>query len=208
MTREKRALLAACLFLAVGMSPVAAQEADWPCVQRLVPELAAGQMWSGPPLDGPTAGPVPPDLDRLARELIDPALPPERLRERIAAFAAGLPAEARADGLARLFSTALDRINAERADLIAGIKAYAHRQRGLAERIAAENHALDRLHADPSAPAARIDELQAARNWDQRIYADRQRSLRLVCEQPVLLEQRAFALARLIQDHLSQDRVP
>jgi hypothetical protein len=200
-------LLAVGIGLAVPAAG-AAQEANWPCVQRLVPELAAGQMWSGPPLDDLGDGPASPDLDRLAKELIDPALPPERLQERIAAFAAGLPAEARADGLTRLFSTALDRINAERADLIAGIKAYARRQRGLAERITAENRELDRLHADPNAPAARIDELQTARNWDQRIFADRQRSLRLVCEQPVLLEQRAFALARLIQDHLPRDRQP
>ena len=27
------------------------QSTDWPCVQRLVPKLEAGQMWSGPPLE-------------------------------------------------------------------------------------------------------------------------------------------------------------
>ena len=29
-----------------------AQEADWPCVQRLVPKLEAGQVWSGPAAGG------------------------------------------------------------------------------------------------------------------------------------------------------------
>jgi hypothetical protein len=32
-----------------------------------------------------------------------------------------------------------------------------------------------------------------------RVFDDRQRSLRVVCDQPVLLEQRAFAISRLIQ---------
>jgi hypothetical protein len=34
------------------------------------------------------------------------------------------------------------------------------------------------------------------------VFTDRQRSLALVCDQPVRLEQRAFALARVIQEQL------
>ena len=49
------------LGLAMGLaltsvSQVEAQRAaagppDWPCVQRLIPELAWGTLWTGPPLD-------------------------------------------------------------------------------------------------------------------------------------------------------------
>lgn len=44
-------LLGHCLFSMAG--PAAAQEADpdWPCVQRLLPEIAGGMVWAGPPLD-------------------------------------------------------------------------------------------------------------------------------------------------------------
>jgi hypothetical protein len=35
-----------------------------------------------------------------------------------------------------------------------------------------------------------------------RIYDDRNRALRQVCDQPVQLEQRAFALARAIQNRI------
>jgi hypothetical protein len=44
--------------------------------------------------------------------------------------------------------------------------------------------------------------LIAERDWDVRIYDDRHSSLSYLCEQPVLLEQRAFALARTIVDQL------
>jgi hypothetical protein len=42
----------------------------------------------------------------------------------------------------------------------------------------------------------------ARRSWDMRLYEDRRDSLTYLCEQPVLLEQRAFALARAIAGHL------
>ena len=37
-----------------------------------------------------------------------------------------------------------------------------------------------------------------ALDWDQRIFTERQQSLTYVCETPVILEQRAFALGRII----------
>ena len=49
---------------------------------------------------------------------------------------------------------------------------------------------------------ARRQELEQQRLWDIRIYEDRERSLTYICEQPVLLEQRVFALAREIMGHL------
>ena len=36
-------------------------------------------------------------------------------------------------------------------------------------------------------------------DWDMRIYEERERSLTYVCEVPVLYEQRAFAIAKLIE---------
>ena len=47
------------------------------------------------------------------------------------------------------------------------------------------------------------EQLQTMRLWDTRIYTDRQKSMTLVCDQPVQLEQRAFALARIIQESIS-----
>ena len=58
------------------------------------------------------------------------------------------------------------------------------------------------LSALPASDAAKREELEQQRLWDIRIYEDRERSLTYICEQPVLLEQRVFALAREIMNHL------
>jgi hypothetical protein len=179
----------------------AAQQNDWPCVQRLVPRLEAGQMWAGPPLEDGAGEPAR-DLEALAEQLADPGLAPEAAAEKVGAYLDGVPPDRRGQALAQLFKATLDRINAERATLIEGIKRYARGQRRLAERIGAETRELDRLQRSGGGDAAQARDLQAARDWDARVFSDRQRSLGLVCDQPVRLEQRAFALARVIQEQL------
>jgi len=39
--------------------------------------------------------------------------------------------------------------------------------------------------------------------WDTRVFDERLQSLSYVCESPVLLEQRLFALSRHIMNHLN-----
>jgi hypothetical protein len=172
-------------------------------VQRLVPRLEAGQMWAGPPLENGAVEPAP-DIAPLAEQLADLGLAPEAVAEKVRAYQDGVPPDRRGQALARLFKVALDRINAERTTLIEGIKRYARGQRRLAERIGAETRELDRLQRSSGGDAATqvTQDLRAARDWDARIFGDRQRSLQLVCDQPVRLEQRAFALARVIQEQL------
>ena len=34
-----------------GALAAAGEDPDWPCVQRLVPEIAPAVIWAGPPLD-------------------------------------------------------------------------------------------------------------------------------------------------------------
>ena len=47
-----------------------------------------------------------------------------------------------------------------------------------------------------------IEELEDEIAWETRIYADRRRSITFVCESPVILERRAFAVARIVQEAL------
>lgn len=203
MTRNRRRvsarLVAAVLLL--GTSPALAQGSDWPCPQRLVPKLEPGQMWSGPALDSVPATPDP-AVAALSPKLLDLHAAPEALTAEVKTFSDGLPAERREAALAELFAVTLDRLNADRATLISGIKRYARGQRALAEKVAAETRSLEALRQQPSPDPVQLDELETARTWDTRIFSDRQHSLRLVCDQPVLVEQRAFALARIIQEQL------
>ena len=54
----------------------------------------------------------------------------------------------------------------------------------------------------PAPASAAASALEDALRWDTRIHDERNAALAYVCESPVILEQRAFALAREIQTHL------
>lgn len=197
-----RALCVAALLMATCRAApafAASGDPDWPCVQRLVPELAAGQMWSGKPLDElPAGAALDPSVATLPGELARRSVPLETAGARAAAALAAVPEARREDQKALVFRDTLAIINAERADLIAGIKRYARRQRQLAEKVTAGGRRLEELRSDP-AQAVSFQGAKTELDWDTRVFDDRQRSLGSLCDQPVLLEQRAFALARTIK---------
>jgi hypothetical protein len=192
-------VLAACLAVPVG-SRTAAQTADpqWPCIQRRVPELSVGQMWPGPP--SAEDGAEDPQLAAMARNLAPRRVSVEDITADAADALETVPPDARPAWLADLFAAILESINAERGDLIAGIGRYAARQQSLAERIEAMETELAALQQAPEAgrDLDRIEELQDSLAWETRIFKDRAQSLTYVCEAPVLLEQRAFAIGRAL----------
>ena len=207
--RHARSLVSAASLYALaaglGVSPAAAADPtdpDWPCIQRLVAELAAAQMWAGPPPDSvEETSSLDADLAQLAHRLASRSLPADEAQATIDRFADSLAPEARPGQLARLFHDVLQLINQERSQIIEGIKRYTRKQRHLAEKIALDSRKL--AHLQPgTTPDAETQELLDARQWDLRVFEDRQRILRQICEQPVLLEERAFALSRAMQSQL------
>jgi len=156
-------------------------------------------VWAGPPLDDVAM----PGDDRatlaLAGELAARRVPIEEAEKQIESFASPLDAEARPATLAALFKKTLEIINDDRASIINGIKKFSRGQRTLADKINARNDEIQAMNGDDI--LAR-DAAVAERDWDIRIFEDRRQSLTYLCEQPVLLEQRAFALARSMASHL------
>lgn len=192
---------ALALALATGAPMAGAAEFDdpeWPCIQRKVPELALFQMWSGPLPEGEPA--ADPERRALARSLAPRRVTLEDAETRVADYADDLPQEMRAEALAALFSEVLDQINRERGAIITGIGRYAMRQAVLSDKVEALQQDLVALKAVPEAEKDwdRIEELEDRLVWETRVYRDRAQSLTYVCETPVLLEQRAFALGRVI----------
>jgi hypothetical protein len=182
--------------LASGAALGQPHDPDWPCIQRRVPALTIAQMWAGPQ-------PAPdwqdrPELRELARGLAARRVSVEEATAVAGDYVAGLDAAERGRALASLFAAVLDRINAERSEIIAGIGRYARRQTAEAERVEAMQADLAALEAAPEGErdVARIEELRTALAWETRIFRDRAQSLTYVCETPVLLERRAFELAR------------
>lgn len=202
-TANLRSIGAAIVALAFAATPALAAEfddPDWPCIQRKVPELSIGQMWSGP-MPAADAG------DRPEIRALASALAPRRNSiEEVAAqaedFAATLPEAERPERLAELFSAVLARIDAERGQLIEGIGRYAQNQTGLSERIETLQGELAKLRVAADPDLDRIEEIEDTLTWETRIFRDRAQALTYVCETPVLLEQRAFAIARALAEQI------
>jgi hypothetical protein len=186
----------------VGMLSVKtalAAEADWPCVQRRVVDLSVVQMWTGPPID-PQASLWRDDqtIASLVRSLAS-------RRTSLDAASAAIERFANASGpekdtkLTLLFAGVFELINADRRRLINGIERFARKQRSLAEQISETSRVL-RQNAEPSPERTALEQkLQ----WDTRIYDDRSQALTYVCDSPVLLEQRVYALSQEISRHLN-----
>jgi hypothetical protein len=182
----------------------APKDPDWPCVQPKVATLGYGQMWAGPPLDdamkswrGDEA------REDLVALLVARRTPIEQAKAAIADYAAKAGADAN-QKLTLLFAGVFDEINDQRSRVVTGIERFARKQRALSDRIKTESIRISQTQRDMAAqmsPDGQKD--QETLDWDTRIYDERSQSLTYVCETPVILEQRAFDLAREIQGRLN-----
>ena len=195
-----RPILALIAALAAGPALAAGgTDSEWPCVQVLQPHLSLGQIWAGPVPDDRTADLArDPQIAALAQRLEQRRLPIDDAEAAIADFAA----DADNARLTALMQAIFDRIQPDRSALIAGIARYGRQQVDLARRIEERRARIDRLMAQDSPDFDAVDAEEKALDWDERIFTERQQSLTYVCETPVILEQRAFALARAIASHL------
>jgi hypothetical protein len=186
------------LFLALAIASGAARAAasadpDWPCIQRLVPRISAAQVWAGPePSPADWRGDI--EVSRLASKLAARRTPIDEAEKLVEAFAEAQPKQAMNTKLTALFGRTLEVINRDRASIIAGIKRFSARQRALAERIRQARATLQ----DRTDSITLDSDVAEQLSWDLRVFDEREKSMTYLCEQPVLLEQRAFALGRTI----------
>ena len=196
-----RLILTHVLAMITALPAMAADfsDPDWPCVQRKVPHLSVGQMWAGPLIE---------DEDLRAWRKVDdvaalvPVLAMRRTtQEEADALISAFASEAGADKpekLRLLFAGAFALIERERSQIIGGIARYARTQTALSKTIEEAQNKLTELNKATEPDWDTIEELEDKVFWETRIYKDRAQSLTYVCESPVILERRAFALARSI----------
>jgi hypothetical protein len=206
--RTVAAMGGAALAALIGLSaPAEAQRAaagppDWPCVQRLIPELDWGSIWSGPPIDELEQdwwadG----EVGRVVRFATTRETPQSDAVERVKTFARQAEGD-RERRLTLLFAGLFDRITRERTQTIEAIRRYS---RGQVERLGRIGQLVDQLDearraadADPE----RVAQLEQEIFWERRVFEDRQASLRPLCDQPYLLEERLSRLVRVIQEEM------
>ena len=188
------ALVAALLPAAAAAQPQA--DPDWPCVQRLVPRLAAGVLWPGVP-EGDWRGQ--PEVAALVARIAPRGVEEAEGLAAIRDLAAPLGAEARRRLLPAAFIGTLEETNRQRDLLIEQLRRFARRQRDLAAQVRGLEAA---LHAAP--PEAR-EELAQRHFFAAKSYGDAERTLRYACEAPVRLEARLGAYARAMRAALPAD---
>jgi hypothetical protein len=172
---------------------------QWPCVQRKVEHVDAGQVWPGPPLDEAEKVPRTEAMRQFVASVAARRVPlPEAVRTA-ADFVKALPEDQRAPTATAAFADLLQMMNSERLQIMRGIERYGAHQQALADKLRQENTTLSDLRARGDAKAA---DAQEALLWDTRVFEERRRSLTYVCEVPTLIEQRLFALGRAMSGAL------
>jgi hypothetical protein len=188
-------------------TPAAAgQGSDWPCEQVQRPEISPGSVWHGPDPEGATAVSWRdnPAVVTLVEQVAPRRMPQDQAVAALHRFAAGYDAD-RAKMLTAVFAGLFETMSKERSEIIRGIKHFNSRQDSLSQRIQEGWKQLDQLDPgsnDPSVVEQRIN-LQQTIDWDSRVFDDRERLLPVICQQPSVIEQRLFALARAIQEDLN-----
>jgi hypothetical protein len=175
---------------------------DWPCAQAKVPEISLAAVWAGPPLDD-VADKWKDDakVSALVSRLAARRTPLDEAQKAITEFLAGSSAEKTEIGKL-LFAGLFDTLNAQRSSVMSGLERVTRKQREAADKIRGDTLALQALQDASPPDQAKIDELGNQLTWETRIFEDRRRVIKFVCEVPTAIDQRLFALGRMIQQEM------
>jgi hypothetical protein len=200
-----RAVLFAALMLGgiTGASQAAdPRYPDWPCAQAKVPEVSVGAVWAGPAIDdAATKWRDDAKVSALVERLAARRTPLDQAEKSIAEFLSATSTDKSATGTL-LFAGLFDTLNAQRGSVMSGLERVTRKQREAAEKVRADTLALQALQGATPPDAAKIEQLSNQLIWETRIFEDRRRVIKFVCEVPVAIDQRLFALARVIQQEI------
>jgi hypothetical protein len=174
---------------------------DWPCAQAKVPEISLAAVWAGPPLDDASRtwkddGKV----SALVTKLAARRTPLDEAEKAITEFLAS-SAEKTATGKL-LFAGLFDTLNAERSQVMNGLERVTRKQREEADRIRSDTIELQNLQSAAAPDQQKIDGLSNQVLWETRIFEDRRKVIKFVCDVPTAIDQRLFALGRVIQQNI------
>lgn len=174
---------------------------DWPCIQAKVPEISLAAVWAGPPLDDIKGKwKDDPKVSALVPRLAARRTSLEDAQKAITEFLGSSADKATAGKL--LFAGLFDTLNAQRSSVLNGLERITRKQRTAAEKIQADAVAMQALQGSSSPDQSKIEELGNQLVWQTRIFEERQRVVKFVCEVPTAIDQRLFALGRVIQQEM------
>jgi len=201
----KRLILLFVCCLAVVPSPLRADPRypDWPCAQPKVPELSAATMWNGPSIaDVGDTWQDDAKVKDLVERIAARRTPLDVAQKAITEFIVGTPAE-KQQKAKLVFAGLFDTLSAERHEVMDGLERVSRNELDLAAKIKSDVADLRGLEDKPDADQSEVKNLGNEVEWSTRIFEDRRKTIRYVCEVPGTIEQRLFALARSIQQTLN-----
>ena len=193
--------------LALALASTAARAADprypnWPCAQAKVPEISLAAVWAGPPLvDAETKWKNDAKVTALVAKLSARKTPMDEAEKSVKEFLAGSAADKSANAK-MLFAGLFDTLNAQRSQVMNGLERVSRKQRDAADKIREETIQLQALQSAPSRDDTKVEALSNELVWKTRIFEDRHKVVRFVCEVPTAIDQRLFALGRVIQQEM------
>jgi hypothetical protein len=175
---------------------------DWPCAQAKVPEISLAAVWDGPALDEATAKwKDDAKVSALVPRLAARRTPLDEAEKAITEFLSNSTATKTETGKL-LFAGLFDTLNAQRSSVMNGLERVTRKQREAAEKIRDDTLALQALQDATPPDQAKVEELGNQLVWQTRIFEDRRRVIKFVCEVPTAIDQRLFALGRVIQQEM------
>ena len=200
-----RAVLAIAIVTSLAPQAVAQfrgkTDPDWPCQQIKTPTFSLASIWAGPALDLNSQNwRSESDVADLEAQMAQRRVPIADVEAAIADFKAKAGPDADAK-LLRAFAAAFADLSQQRSQILDGLDRIGRRQKALADRIRAENEAVQKS-SDQNGQAAPGADSQERLLWDLRIFDDRRQTVTYVCETPTLIEQRIGEIARAVQKAL------
>ncbi len=196
------AVVALLIIGTASAQPPSAAPEGWPCVQRYQPEVSVGTFWPHEVAEGVERNDAPQAWELVDR-ITERAVTPEQAREQIRKFL-----EAQSEDLQRtathLVVALRDLTNYKRDRVIEGIARFSARQQLMLKRIEEQAKKIEVLRTREVPDAGALEDLQARQTWDVRVFEEREALANHLCEQPVLLEQKFFAVGRGVVTYLRE----
>jgi len=193
--------------VALALSGTAARAADprypnWPCTQAKVPEISLAAVWAGPALDdAETRWKNDAKITALVAKLSARKTPMDEAEKSVKDFLAASSSD-KTTNAKLLFAGLFDTLNAQRSQVMNGLERVSRKQREAAEKIREEAIQLQALQGATPRDEAKVEALSNELIWKTRIFEDRNKVVRFVCEVPTTIDQRLFALGRVIQQEM------
>lgn len=193
--------------LAFAVSVAAARAADprypdWPCAQAKVPEISLAAVWAGTALgDAESKWKDDSKVNALVAKLAARKTPLDEAEKSVKEFLASSAAD-KTTNAKLLFAGLFDTLNAQRSQVMRGLERVSRKQREAADKIREDTIQLQALQDATPRDDAKVEAMSNQLMWETRIFEDRRKVVRFVCEVPTTIDQRLFALGRVIQQEM------